>query len=43
MVAIGFAMIGHIIIIVAAIPSVIKNSSGALGCLSVGIIFFGIG
>jgi proton-dependent oligopeptide transporter, POT family len=42
-VAIALAMIGHIIIIVASIPSVIKHSSGALGCLSVGIVFFGMG
>lgn len=36
-------MIGHIIILIASIPSVIRNSSGALGCLSVGILFFGAG
>lgn len=42
-VAIALAMIGHIIILIASIPKVIENSSGALGCLSVGIIFFGAG
>lgn len=36
-------MFGHIIIIISAIPAVIKNQSGALGCFSVGLIFFGIG
>lgn len=36
-------MFGHIIIIISAIPTVIKSQSGALGCFSVGLIFFGIG
>lgn len=42
-VAIVFAMFGHIILIVSALPPVIANPSGALGCFSVGLIFFGIG
>lgn len=42
-VAIAVAMVGHIIIIVSALPPVIQNPSGALGCFSVGLIFFGIG
>jgi proton-dependent oligopeptide transporter, POT family len=42
-VSIAVAMFGHIIIIVSAIPSVIANPNGALGCFSVGLIFFGIG
>lgn len=37
------AMFGHIILIVSALPPVIANPSGALGCFSVGLIFFGIG
>jgi proton-dependent oligopeptide transporter, POT family len=41
--AIAIAMFGHIIIIISSIPSVIQNQSGALGCFSVGLIFFGIG
>ena len=41
--SIAAAMFGHIIIIISAIPSVIANPTGALGCFSVGIIFFGIG
>jgi POT family proton-dependent oligopeptide transporter len=36
-------MIGHIIIIISSIPAVIRNSTGALGCLSLGIFFFGAG
>jgi POT family proton-dependent oligopeptide transporter len=37
------AMLGHIIMIISALPPVIKHPSGALGCLSVGLIFFGAG
>lgn len=36
-------MFGHIIIIISAIPAVVKNQTGALACFSVGIVFFGIG
>ncbi|KAH7018308.1 POT family protein [Microdochium trichocladiopsis] len=42
-IAIVVAMFGHIILIVSALPPVIANPSGALGCFSVGLIFFGIG
>ncbi|KAE8154389.1 POT family-domain-containing protein [Aspergillus avenaceus] len=42
-VSIIFAMVGHVIFIVAALPSVITNPSGALGCFAVGLIIFGIG
>jgi len=41
--AIAVAMLGHIIMIVAAVPGVIEHESGALACFSVGLIFFGIG
>lgn len=41
--AIVLATIGHIIIIVAAIPSVIANPQGSLGCFMVGLLFFGTG
>ena len=41
--AIAMAMFGHILLIVSALPSVISNPNGALGCFSVGIVFFGIG
>lgn len=41
--AIAVATLGHIIIIVAAIPSVISNPRGALGCFMVGLLFFGTG
>lgn len=42
-VAVGMAMFGHIILIISALPPVIANPQGALGCFSVGLIFFGIG
>lgn len=42
-IAIAIAMFGHIIIIVSALPPVMTNPSGALGCFCVGLIFFGIG
>ncbi|SPN96531.1 related to PTR2 - Di- and tripeptide permease [Cephalotrichum gorgonifer] len=41
--AIVIAIIGHIIIIVASIPSVIANPQGSLGCFIVGLLFFGTG
>ncbi|KAI1504066.1 POT family protein [Biscogniauxia marginata] len=42
-VAIVVATFGHIIIIISALPPVIANPNGALGCFAVGLIFFGIG
>ncbi|KAI2616821.1 PTR2-domain-containing protein [Hypoxylon sp. NC1633] len=42
-VAVGIAMFGHIILIISALPPVISNPKGALGCFSLGLIFFGIG
>ena len=42
-IAIVVAMFGHLIIIVSALPPVIRHPSGAMGCFSVGLIFFGIG
>ncbi|TGZ82308.1 MFS peptide transporter [Ascodesmis nigricans] len=41
--SIAIALVGHCILIVSAIPSVIANPSGALGCFSVGLIIMGIG
>lgn len=42
-VAIVVALFGHLIIIISALPPVIANPNGALGCFSVGLIFFGMG
>lgn len=42
-VSIAFAMVGHIILIISALPSVIAHPHGALGCFAVGLVIFGIG
>ncbi|KAI1181376.1 G-protein alpha subunit-domain-containing protein [Nemania serpens] len=42
-VAIIVALFGHIILIISALPPVIKNPDAALGIFSLGLIFFGIG
>ncbi|KAI1478685.1 hypothetical protein K445DRAFT_68644 [Daldinia sp. EC12] len=42
-VAVVVALFGHIILIISALPPVIANPKGALGCFSVGLVFFGIG
>ncbi|ROT36371.1 POT family protein [Sodiomyces alkalinus F11] len=41
--AIWIATLGHVLLIVAAIPSVISNTSGALASFIIGLIFFGTG
>ncbi|KAK1983042.1 POT family protein [Colletotrichum cereale] len=41
--AIVVATFGHVLIIVAAVPSVISNQSGSLAALIVGLVFFGTG
>lgn len=41
--AIGFALVGHTILIISAIPQVIKHPQGAVGCFSVGLIIMGMG
>ncbi|KAJ2985844.1 hypothetical protein NUW58_g5319 [Xylaria curta] len=42
-VAIVIATFGHIILIISALPPVIRNPDAALGIFSLGLIFFGIG
>ncbi|KAF2963446.1 hypothetical protein GQX73_g10118 [Xylaria multiplex] len=42
-VAIGVATFGHLILIISALPPVIRNPDAALGIFSLGLIFFGIG
>ncbi|KAJ5129149.1 Major facilitator superfamily domain general substrate transporter [Penicillium bovifimosum] len=41
--AIGFALLGHTILIISAIPKVIQNPNGAAGCFSIGLIIMGMG
>ncbi|KXG51710.1 Major facilitator superfamily domain, general substrate transporter [Penicillium griseofulvum] len=41
--AIACALVGHVILIISAIPQVIQHPNGAIGCFSVGLIIMGIG
>ncbi|KAL2819854.1 POT family-domain-containing protein [Aspergillus cavernicola] len=43
MISIAAAMLGHIILIVSALPPVISNPNGAIACFSIGLIIMGIG
>lgn len=43
MISIGFALLGHIILIIAAIPSVLASSGGAFAAYIIAIIVFGFG
>lgn len=43
MVAIGFALVGHVVLIVSALPPVITNPNGAVAAFSVGLVIMGIG
>ncbi|KAL8939613.1 MAG: hypothetical protein Q9211_002665 [Gyalolechia sp. 1 TL-2023] len=42
-VSIAIAILGHIILIVATIPSVIAHPNGAVAAFSVGLVIFGVG
>lgn len=37
------ALVGHTILIVSSIPSVMDNEQGALGCFAVGLVIMGLG
>lgn len=41
--SIAFAILGHCILIVSSIPTVMDNEQGALGCFAVGLICMGLG
>lgn len=41
--ALGIAIVGHIIMVVSATPSVIVHPSSSLGCFLIGIIIMGVG
>lgn len=43
MYSIAIALVGHTILIISAIPPVLKNPNGAVACFAVGIIIMGIG
>lgn len=42
-VSIAICLLGHVLIIVSALPPVIVNPDGAIGCFAVGLVIFGIG
>jgi POT family proton-dependent oligopeptide transporter len=37
------ALVGHVILIVSALPPVIANPNGAIGCFAIGLIIMGMG
>ncbi|KAJ9213861.1 hypothetical protein DTO166G4_4472 [Paecilomyces variotii] len=41
--SIGFAMVGHILLIISAIPDIIVHPNGAIACFTIGLVIFGIG
>lgn len=43
MVAIGVALVGHIILIISAIPAVIVHPNSSLACFTIGLIIMGVG
>lgn len=43
MMAIAIALVGHTVLIISAIPPVISNPNGAVGCFAVGLIIMGVG
>ena len=42
-VAVGIALVGHILLIISSVPGVIENSNGALACFVIAIIIMGVG
>lgn len=38
-----FAIIGHALLIVSSIPTVMDHAEGAMGCFAVGLVIFGVG
>lgn len=42
-VSVGIAMVGHILLVISAIPPVIVNSNGALACFVIAIVVMGLG
>ncbi|WFD20732.1 hypothetical protein MCAP1_002984 [Malassezia caprae] len=42
-IGVGFSMLGHILLVISAIPSVLDNSHGALACFIIAMIIMGFG
>ncbi|KAL2004150.1 hypothetical protein VTN02DRAFT_6247 [Thermoascus thermophilus] len=43
MVSIGVALVGHVILVVSAIPSVIARPGGSIACFTIGLVIMGVG
>ena len=43
MFSIAAALVGHTVLVISAIPPVIKNPHGAIACFSIGLVIMGIG
>ncbi|GMG36722.1 unnamed protein product [Aspergillus oryzae var. brunneus] len=43
MYSIAAALLGHLILVISAIPSVISHPQGAIACFSIGLIIMGVG
>ncbi|RDX54549.1 oligopeptide transporter [Lentinus brumalis] len=42
-VAVGIALVGHVLLIISAVPGVIEHSHGSLACFIIAIIIMGLG
>lgn len=43
MVAIAIALVGHVILIISAIPDVIVHPNGSIACFTIGLVIMGVG
>jgi POT family proton-dependent oligopeptide transporter len=43
MFSIAAALVGHVILIISAIPPVIANPNGAIACFAIGLVIMGVG
>lgn len=41
--SITVALVGHTILIISAIPSVISHPGGSIACFSIGLVIMGVG
>ena len=41
--SIAIALLGHSVLVISAIPSVIDNSKGAIACFAIGLVIMGVG
>lgn len=41
--SVAIALLGHVLLIISAVPGVIENSKGSLACFCIAIIIMGLG